>query len=162
MDYILELISSIVGSHGNQRFLFVVLVAGAVFALGISMAFIAAAFGSPLRRRLARISDSVQWQEKQSESDLKRSSDLNKSLEVLAKIVTPDNEKDRTAIQQRLVRAGFRTDSSVGTFYAAKTILLIVFGLIGALVTRWYPELTPGQILLYVGAGAFVGMILPN
>ena len=162
MDYILEIISGVIGNDTGQRWVFVVMVSGAVFALGISIAFIISTLTNPLRRRLSKLNNKVGWDQSELDKNDKDANHVDRYLKSLSKYVLPHSDKEYSGIQSELIRAGIRDESALGTYYAAKTVLLIVCGFIAVLITRWFPELTNMQILLSILGGAFIGFIIPK
>jgi len=165
MGYLLELIASLTDGDGS-RLIFVVLVAGAVFALGLSGAYVVTAFTNPLNRRLSGLEKPAEWEV----TDISTGKTLDKSkleytdkyLSKLSKYVLPHNDKEASKIQLQLIRAGVHSDTSIKTFFALKTIGMMIFGFIVMMITRWFPELSSMQILLYVFCGAFIGFLSPN
>ena len=161
MDYIFELITQATGESGYQRWLFVILVAGAVFALGLSGQYIFTALRSPLRRRLSNLEDSVEWNELRSEheADTKKNHTF---LSELSSLFLPKNKDKHSDIKSQMIHAGIRTESSLGTFYAYKTALVVICCFLAVMFTRWKPELTNTQIIMFALLGAYIGYIIPN
>lgn len=166
MGYVLELIAGLVGNDGSQRFIFIILVAGAVFALGVSGVLIFSAISNPLRRRLSEMKGAVEWKETDgsiaNSDNGKGNSYTDRYLKNLAKLALPNNELARSGKQLQLIRAGVRSESALGSFYGAKTVSLVVLGFIVLMITRAFPELRTVEILFYIVTGAYVGFIIPN
>ena len=165
MDYLLELITSLTAGDGS-RLIFVTLVTGAVFALGLSGAYVFSAFISPLRRRLSTMDKPADW----GARDVSTGKSMDKIsvnyseqyLSKLSKFILPHNDEEASKIQLQLIRAGIRSDSAINTFFAIKTIAMIVIGFTAIIATRWLPELSLTQILMCVVCSSFVGFIAPN
>jgi len=165
MGYLLELIASFT-DHDGSRLIFVVLVAGAVFALGLSGAYVVSAFTNPLNRRLSGLEKPAEWEVKDLSTgksmDKKNDTHSDQYLSKLSKFVLPHNDEETSKIQLQMIRSGIRSDTAIKTFFALKTIAMLLFGFIIMMITRWFPELSSTQILLYVCSAAFVGFLAPN
>lgn len=160
MQYLLDLISGIAGSEIDQRLIFVLLVAGAVFALGISATLLYGALVDPARRRLAKLAGD-------SRADtpialLDNEPGLEKYLGSVSKYILPQNEGERSRIQAKLIHAGFHNAGTINTFYALKTLLALGCGTVALLATQWFPSLSSSNIWLISGGAAFFGMTVPN
>jgi len=164
MDYLLGIISSIVEDGWAPRLIFVLLVGAAVFAVGLSIAFIFSAINNPLRRRLAGLKQPVSWQLTDStDSKIASSSTAaQRSMKKLSEYVQPKGKNANSKIKQQLIRAGLRNDSAYGSFFAVKTIVFVAVSAIALVVIRWFPELTPMEAMIYVAVAGYIGFIIPN
>lgn len=160
MQYILDLISGFSQQENNQRLIFIALVAGAVFALGISATLLYTAFVDPARRRLSKLAGELHVANKLTlvESE----SSLDKYLDGVSKYIFPQNDAESTRIQAKLIHAGYQHAGAIKTFYALKTLLALGLGFVALLVTQWFPGLSSLHIWLATGSAAFVGMTAPN
>lgn len=161
MDYIFELISQITESSSAQRWIFIALVSGAVFALGLSGEYIFTALKSPLQRRLANLEQSVDWSEIKSEHEDNKTKNPS-FLSEISSLFLPKHIHKNHDIKAQLIRAGIRTESSLGAFYAIKTLLLIIFAFTSVMFTKWLPHLSSTEIFFYTIAASYIGFIAPN
>jgi tight adherence protein C len=72
--------------------------------------------------------------------------------------VVPASPKDLPLLKRRLVRAGFRDPNAARVFHGARAVSALVFGLAAVFVAT---RLDSGNTLLIIGAGAFLGYLLP-
>lgn len=167
MDYLLELLASYIQNETLLRIVFVSFVAIAVFAMGASLIYLFTAIYNPARRRLAGISEtkSDSGTEKSGASSaslVNRESYLADKLDGVAKYILPKTEKEKNSVTAKLIRAGFRDEGTIKVFYAIKTILCIILGLIAMQATSMNPELTTNQVAMAIIGSAFAGVALPN
>lgn len=163
MDYVYELLAGITNSEGIQRGLFIALVAGAVFVLCLSGEFIFTTLSSPFRRRLVKLEENVEWQQSSgTSSEQSGSGTSNNYLEGLSKLVLSQDKNKYASTQAQLIRAGMRSDSALNTYYAIRSISLVVTAVIALFATRWFPELSLMQVSLYVIGAAYLGFTVPG
>jgi tight adherence protein C len=72
--------------------------------------------------------------------------------------VVPASPKDLPRLKRRLVRAGFRDPNAARIFHGVRAVSAIVLCLAGAFVAM---RVDSGNTLLIIGAGAFLGYLLP-
>jgi tight adherence protein C len=72
--------------------------------------------------------------------------------------IVPASPKDLPLLKRRLVRAGFRDPNAVRVFHGVRAVSAVVFCLGGIFVAT---RLDSGNTLLIIGAGAFLGYLLP-
>lgn len=161
MEYLLDLLAGVARHEADQRLVFVVLVAAAVFALGVSVSLLYSAFVSPVRRRAARLADEVEVS-RPGVDGAKAHELLDKYLGRFSKYIFPESEAERSRIQAKLIHAGFQQAGAAKTFYAVKTLLALGLGFGVLLVTQWFPALAAMQVWTLTAVAAFVGMTLPN
>ncbi|PCJ46561.1 MAG: type II secretion system protein [Moraxellaceae bacterium] len=65
-------------------------------------------------------------------------------------------------MRAKLVRAGFRGERDLTSFYAIKTIACVVFGCVALQATTFFPELSANHAMLIVLGAICTGLILPN
>lgn len=160
MQYLLDLISGFTQQEIDQRLIFVVLVAAAVFALGVSATLLYTALVDPARRRLSQLASEVQPSHRISLVD--RESGLEKYLDGVSKYIFPQNSAESSRVQAKLIHAGFQQAGAIKTFYAIKTLLALALGLSALLMTQWFPALSSMHIWLLTSAAAFIGLTAPN
>jgi tight adherence protein C len=72
--------------------------------------------------------------------------------------IVPASPKDLPLLKRRLVRAGFRDPNAARVFYGVRAVSVVVCCLGGGFVAT---RLDSGNTLLIIGAGAFLGYLLP-
>ncbi len=72
--------------------------------------------------------------------------------------IVPASPKDLPVLKRRLVRAGFRDPNAARVFHGVRAVSTVFFGLVGVFVAT---RLDSGNTLMLIGAGAFLGYLLP-
>jgi tight adherence protein C len=125
-----------------------------VFGLGLGMLTLGAT--DPIRRRLggnrpepkAEKGRTLVW--------------INTMLGPVSTYVLPQNEIERSRINEKLVHAGFRAPTALQNFYAIKVVLAVTLPAIVLLVSRWLPNLTTQTELVSVVGACAAGLLIPN
>lgn len=159
MDALLGLINTFIGGGQLQEHVFVILIAVAISVLALGVSFIYLGLTDPVRRRLVAASGTTD-EEGPQESRLKVT--INTVAGPVSQWVIPRSDDERGRVSKQLIHAGFRSPDAMQNFYAIKGILIVTLPLIGYLVTRYLPDLTQVQVLMYMGVGAGIGMIGPS
>ena len=147
----------ILGSDAALAQIIIWLSAASVFVLCLGGAFIALNFVDPLRRRVGNLGDrSV----KSNESDWLIS--LGNAIGPFGAFVLPSDELERNKMMAKFHHAGFKTKTALQTFYVIKTVLILVCPLVVIVSSRFMPEASTGDILLYAMIAAGLGMLAPN
>jgi tight adherence protein C len=159
METLITLIEGLLGTTQSQELMFTGLVAVTVFilALGLSVFYLGAT--DPVRRRLVGTND-LDEDDGPAESRLKVT--INSVTGPVSQWVIPRSDEERSRIRKHLMHAGFRSPNAQQNFYAIKAILLVVLPVLVLIVTRWIPELTTFQVMLYAGVAAGVALIGPS
>jgi len=139
--------------------LVVVVIGLAVVLLTIGISTIVSNATDPVRRRVAAAAGSM---DDHTRTPVKTGIDLGRFIKPVSKYVMPSKTKEQNATQERLIQAGFRSESSLRNFYAIKTALAILLPLAVYSVVRWFPERTTMEILFIVLGGAMIGVRLPD
>lgn len=155
MDYLIGFLSKILNDAQAAEMAFVFLMAVAVFSLGMAGMFLVSTFYHPVRGRLHNLVG-------QTETAEKRQGRFGRLVKPLAPYVLPKKEGERLRIQERLVHAGFRSDSAMPVFYAIKTILIVGLPTVVFLVMRWVPGFTAGQVIQAAAVATLLGVLGPN
>lgn len=161
MEYLLELIGTLVGDESQRKTAFLALTALSMFTLTAALAFLIASLTDPVRRRLATISGPA-TSSRQALRAPGTQGNLSRMLDPVADYVLPSKELERDTTRSKLVHAGYRHPSALTTFYAIKTLLAIALPLGTLVATRWFPELSVQSIFLLVAVAAFAGVAAPN
>jgi len=65
-------------------------------------------------------------------------------------------------MQERFVKAGYTSADAMPLFYAVKMALCVFFLAAYEIGSRWLPNISASQNLLFAVAAAFTGLMLPN
>lgn len=87
---------------------------------------------------------------------------LDSALNPYRSLVLPTSVKERAAVSQRLLSAGYRHESAISVYYFWKLVLALIFGLVSLYATTFFPTLTTLNIVLITGGMVFFGSILPS
>jgi tight adherence protein C len=159
MEALLNLITEFTGGGRPQEVVFVGLVAVTISALALGLSFVYLGATDPVRRRMVAASDEMD-DDGPTENRLKVT--VNTMTGPISQWVIPRSDEERGRVSTQLIHAGYRSPDAIQNFYAIKAILLIGLPLVAYLATRWMPELTGFQVLLYMGIGAGIGLIGPS
>jgi tight adherence protein C len=156
MEALYALLETLIDDPASLRLTVIVLFTGTAVVLGLGVAFLVLNASDPIRRRVGtgRV-------ERKSEKG-RTLVWINTMLGPVAHYVLPQDEIERSKINEKLVHAGYRSPNAVQNFYSIKTILAVALPVIVLLVTRWFPNLTLQMELTYAAIGAAVGLLVPN
>ena len=134
MEYFAQLLRSLINDPLIFKITFVITVAMAMFIFGMGIMYLMSSVFNPVRRRVRlMVTGEIDTQEDAS-------GHFSTTLGPLASITMPRRDWDRNKVSQLLVHAGVRAPNAITSFYAIKTILII---------------LLPGSVL-------FLATILPH
>lgn len=157
MDYIITLINGYVTDDEHARWLFLAFAFLSAVTLTICIGIILINLFNPLKRQLHNITKGNHVEKKTIDSK-----QFDKALESLEKYVTPKSATEKYTTKQLLMHAGYENESAITTFYAIKTILAIV-ALFGSLIaSRFIPELTTEDVIIYTLIAIGLASFLPN
>lgn len=84
-------------------------------------------------------------------------------LKRLAPFLTPSDARERSAVRDRLIRAGYRSEAATRIYFLARAILGLGAGtVIAVLLPLLGSNVDPVEILIFTGGGALLGYVLPN
>ncbi len=140
----------------DTRWIFVAIVAIAVFMFARGAVMIGGWVANPARRRLAELG--------QATSDATKSWGMafTAAVQPLARYVMPTSNKEFGTMQERLIKAGIYSSDAMAIFYGLKTILAVVFFVAFVFLSTWLPRMSGSRMMLFAAAAAFVGLSLPN
>ncbi len=166
MNYFIELLSRYIENEALLRMLFVLMVGLAAFAAIASVIMMVSVVYSPIRRRLAGIagadSETAERGLRDAPELSKKSSAFSEGFDAVAKYVMPQSDKERLGVKAQLVRAGFRDEDAFRTFYAFKTLLCLILGLVATQVPTFFPGISANKALVSILGAAAAGLIIPN
>ncbi len=151
MSLINELFSSFDVSQEN---LFILLVLVTTVLLVLTVGYILIGLNSPVKRKLAHISNVEQTETSSANEKM-----MNR-LELLAPLTSSNNEKERQTTRMLLMHAGFNQKKSLSVFYSIKSLTTIV-GLVAALGLYLALPMS-NKLYVYMAGCAFIGLILPD
>lgn len=158
METLLNLLGSFTGGQ-TQDFVFVGLVAVTISVLALGLSFFYLGATDPVRRRLVAESGQAD-EEGPGESRLKVT--INTVTGPISQWVIPRSDEERSRIRKQLIHAGFRSPTAQQNYYAIKVLLMVTLPVIALIATRWLPDLTNFQVLLYAGIAGGIGLIGPS
>jgi tight adherence protein C len=155
MEQLADILRSVLANPQDQRFLFVLLVAGTIFIFALGLSFVFLGVTDPIRRRLGEYDD-------EDHTARRRLVTIESLTGPIAHWVMPKSEAEKSATRKKLTYAGIRAPNAVQTFYGIKFLLIISLPVIIMLGAQWMPQITPFNILVSALIAAAVGMVLPN
>ncbi len=159
MEYLLELLTTYIENEGLRQMAFVGLTGASIFMFTAALLFLGSSLADPLRRRLGRL---VVSNHGEVNAHLRRRERIARALAPAEKYILPKKDWERSAVQAKLVHAGLRDPNALTTYYASKTLLAVCLPLGALIVTRFFPELSVGEIVFSVMLAAGVGVMAPN
>ncbi|MEO0679748.1 MAG: type II secretion system F family protein [Pseudomonadota bacterium] len=87
----------------------------------------------------------------------------SRQLEALGQYLEPKDEEQVSSTREMLLQAGYRSRSAVQTYFLARAVGAVLFGVVAAaymLLAR--PEDTTSNYLLIIGGALLVGYMAPN
>lgn len=157
MEYFSELLQALVTDKETVRLLFVlfVVLASAVLCLGV--AFLVLAASDPVRKRM-----NVFLVDEKS-ADSQGSAVISSRLKSVSKYIVPDDQRERSVIEERLMHAGFASAGAVSAFYGIRIILFVILPSIAIVVVpATFPELAPEQVLIAIAVTGLCAFLLPS
>lgn len=136
---------------------FAALVGLAVFVFGYALSLIFDGFSDPLKKRVSRLAS------QHADAAAKRRAErVAKVLNPLSAYVLPKEEWEKSKTQRRLVNAGYRSSQVLTIFYASRVLLLLALPLLVITVSRWIPDWSNQQILIYAALAGVLGLLAPS
>jgi tight adherence protein C len=143
------------GSTPSSGIAFILLIGAAAFAFSLGLAALVFTLASPLRRRVARLSN-------EDAEKASISASLADLLNPYTRYLVPQQEKERSKVVRMLAHAGYRSPNALPLFFAAKTVLLIALPLVVLLVSPMFPRISSNVLLLSAGLAGGLGFLLPG
>ena len=152
MDAILHTVQSFLGQSGAATSLFIVLAAGAGFALAMGMSAFAVGLFDPLRKRLGKVGTD----DEQTPVFTDR---VVENLRPLAAVIRPKSERERTRIERLLVHAGYRSANARTLYFGVKALAVILMPLAVLLASPLLPSVSTSRLMLYAVAAGYLGSL---
>lgn len=163
METLLNLLSVYFSDEASLRYLVIGLITLAVVVLSIGIGFIVFGAADPIRRRLKSIgSSSTGGQGSPDMRNVGRLVNIDTIIGPVAQYILPADEIERNDMLAKLTHSGFRDPNSLQVFYSIKTVLSIGLPIITFLSLRFVPDMSDGNLLIWVLVASAVGIFLPN
>lgn len=135
---------------------FVLLIGATVFVLTLGIAALVLTASSPLRRRLARL----------TQEDLAGALSLSARLAALfqpyTRYIMPRKEAELGKVRRLLVHAGYRSPSAPAAYFGVKSMLLIGLPLLVFLISPLFPRVSSNALMWSGVAAGCLGFLLPS
>ncbi|NOQ34575.1 MAG: type II secretion system F family protein [Methylococcaceae bacterium] len=155
MDYIIQFFLNITGDEETGRWIVILLIALAVFAVVIAAAFLIFGIYNPIWKRLHSVTGTEQ----------KEGTGFRSSAETLGNyfVIRDRPGEELSYTRQRLLYAGLHTKNSLAHYYGIR-IILILFLSIGSFLicSTLYPDIKKAVLLMVVSAASAAGFIGPS
>ena len=155
MEYLIELLSTVIDDQETVRLVFVTMIAMAACVLAIAIMFVVVGASDPMRRRLHRL---VGDKEKHGGS----MEGFVKALKSASPFILPKKGWERSRITAKLVHAGIREPTALTVYYGTKLLCGVLFPAVVLIAASWFPQFTTLQVLFSAGLASFLGMLVPN
>ncbi len=139
--------------HGEQ-IIFVLLAAGAVFLFSLALLTLVSTASDPLRRRIDQLTP--------PQAGPSLLDKLSAHIRPLATLVRPKREGEQSRVRQLLTHAGYRSASTLSTFYGTKALLMTALPLAVLFAWPWFPSISPGRLGFYALVSVCIGSLLPS
>jgi len=157
MEYLSELLQSLISDKETVRLLFVlfVVLASGVLCLGVALLVLAAS--DPVRQRV-----NVFLADAKSEGGPSVAVTPAR-FESVSKYLLPGDQKERSVTEERLMHAGFVSPGVVSAFYGIRIVLFVILPSLAILVVpATFPELTPKQVLISIAVTGLCAFLIPS
>lgn len=156
MDFFLSFLGQLTGDELVAQRIFVALSAAAIGVFVLAIGFLLAGVASPVRRRLRHIGGDVDAPGRLSDMDIGR------ALGPLGDILLPEEGKERSLNEDRLIHAGFRGPNALTTFYALKILGGLGLPVLVLVSVAFMPAMPAQKIATATVIAALIGMLAPS
>lgn len=156
MDYLLSLLNSAVGDPQMARLLFVVAVALSVVLALVTLGLLVIGLQDPVQRRLNGLKRA-----QAVSSGQRMPSNLQLMLEQVGERFAGNTDWQNSPTRTLLMHAGFRQPSAAQAYWAARMLLILVFGGLTVLALPFLKSLSLFQAGLLVILAAGAGWLAP-
>jgi tight adherence protein C len=153
MDAILNIVQGFLGQSNTATLLFIVLAAGAGFALAMGVSAFAVGLFDPLRKRLGKVGAD----DDQAPVFADR---MVENLRPLAAVVRPKSERERKRVERLLVHAGYRSANARTLYFGVKALAIVLLPCAVLVASPLFPSVTTATLILYAVAAGYLGSIL--
>jgi tight adherence protein C len=156
MQWLIDLIYSIVDDPATMQIAIVIAAALAAIVLGMGVLYIGMGASDPIRRRLTHFEGTEDLGEG------RKVFNIHTILGPITQYVVPAEEIERNATIERLTYAGYRAPNAMQVYYSIKAILTVTLPIIVYATSFWMPDLDMTTFMLMLVGSATLGMFLPN
>ncbi len=156
MDYLLSLLNSAVGDPQMARLLFVVAVALSVVLALVTVGLLVIGLQDPVQRRLNGLKRA-----QAAGSGQRMPSNLQLMLEQVGERFAGNTDWQNSPTRTLLMHAGFRQPSAAQAYWAARMLLILMFGGLTVLALPFLKSLSLFQAGLLVVLAAGAGWLAP-
>ncbi|MDD1622659.1 MAG: type II secretion system F family protein [Methylococcaceae bacterium] len=146
---------NLVGNANGARNGAVILLAVAIFFVGMVLLMLLARFFDPVKGRLERLV----VQDTGQVSAMQRTAE---KLDRLSHFFLPSNQELQKSTADRLVHAGYRSRNSLVIYYFIRSLAIIVLPALVLLAYPLFPQVEPQKLFWYAAMAGVVGMIVPS
>lgn len=144
------------GAQSTSGTTFVLLIGAAVFAFTLGTTALVLTVSSPLRRRLARLT------QQDTAETLSLSARLADLFRPYTRYILPRKEGELSKVRRLLVHAGYRSPNAVPVYFGIKSLLLIGLPLLILLISPLFPKLSSNLLIMSEGIAGCLGFLLPT
>jgi tight adherence protein C len=155
MEYLAALLSHVTRDPGTFQLIFSLVVAIAFFVFVLGIMYLVSSIFDPLRRR-------IRFAMGEETAPTTRSDLFASYFRPIEPYIIPRNDWKRSKINEKLVHAGFRSSGALTTFYAIKTVMIVLLPGAVVLLASLLPGLTVQQVVLATAIAAFLAVLGPN
>ena len=156
MNSLTTLFDGWLANPDSLRILFIVLLGGAILALGLGLSYVLLGSTDPVRRRLATSNGLA------SPGEGRLLLTVQTLVGPVSEWVLPKSEVERSKITKHLTYAGFRSPIALQVFYCIKAGLILGLPAIVLVAVQWFPELPTSKVLLFTAMAAGFGLVAPS
>lgn len=157
MEYFSEFLQALISNKETVRLLFVFFVVLACGVLCLGLALLVMAASDPVRKRVNVFLADVKPEEKQE------SVVASSKFSSVSKYLLPDDQKERSVTEERLMHAGFVSAGVVSGYYGIRVILFVILpSLAMTVLPKAFPELSPQNVLVSIAVAAVFAFLLPS
>lgn len=159
MEQIMEMANALIANLADKEGAFVALVGITILVFSLGVSFVIMGATNPIRRRVHQIFDE---EEKNDDVDERVLVTIKTMMGTISHWVMPDAEGELNAIARKLSYAGQRSPNAVQTYYGIKSLLIVSLPFAVIIGSRWLPEQSTFELLVYGLAAAGAGLVLPG
>jgi tight adherence protein C len=155
MKAFLETLLNLMGNAEAARNGAVVLLAAAIFSVGMAGLLVLARHFSPLKRRL----DALMIQDTAQVTTLERWAE---KVDRISHAFLPKDQALQQSTLNRLNHAGYRSPNRLGTYYFIRTVAMIALPVLALLAYPLFPHIEGSKIFWVAAMAGLLGMIAPS
>ncbi len=155
MEAIISFLNAYMTDEAAVQRTVVMVVAVVIFIFAAGLSIIIFGVTDPVRRRLGVLTEE---EKEEGKAFLK----IMTAIGPIAAFALPKEELEQHKTKRDLYRAGYRSPQAMQTFFALKAVLAIFLAAVVLIGSRFTPDVTSGQLLLYIAMGAGVGLLVPD